>query len=218
MQAFLKSVELLVDLASLQTAFLTLDEAIKTTNRRVNALDNVVRPRLENTISYIKARPLRPLYVVVDAPLVPRKSDGVISVFACVLKLRKADAMVSIFIIRHASQLGNACIPDPSVIMRPDLSVFSAANGVLNCLSSGVAALCMWTLLVLLDLATLKHAPHAVLAQTCGKLTLLVGFSEMNCRHPSIECFTHVCLCCPQVDLGECHFCLWMLWNVLCHL
>lgn len=63
-QAFLKSVELLVDLASLQTAFLTLDEAIKTTNRRVNALDNVVRPRLENTISYIKARPLRLLYVV----------------------------------------------------------------------------------------------------------------------------------------------------------
>ena len=55
-QVFLKSVELLVELASLQTAFLTLDEAIKTTNRRVNALDNVVRPRLENTISYIKAR------------------------------------------------------------------------------------------------------------------------------------------------------------------
>ena len=48
------SVELLIDLASLQTAFLTLDEAIKTTNRRVNALDNVVRPRLENTIAYIK--------------------------------------------------------------------------------------------------------------------------------------------------------------------
>ena len=56
-QVFMKSVELLVELASLQTAFLTLDAAIKTTNRRVNALDNVVRPRLENTISYIKARP-----------------------------------------------------------------------------------------------------------------------------------------------------------------
>ena len=50
------SVKLLVELASLQTAFLTLDEAIKTTNRRVNALDNVVRPRLENTIAYIKVR------------------------------------------------------------------------------------------------------------------------------------------------------------------
>lgn len=49
------SVKLLVELASLQTAFLTLDEAIKTTNRRVNALDNVVRPKLENTIAYIKA-------------------------------------------------------------------------------------------------------------------------------------------------------------------
>ena len=53
-QAYLKAVELLIELASLQTAFLTLDEAIKTTNRRVNALDNVVRPRLENTIAYIK--------------------------------------------------------------------------------------------------------------------------------------------------------------------
>lgn len=49
------SVQLLIELASLQTAFLTLDEAIKTTNRRVNALDNVVRPKLENTIAYIKA-------------------------------------------------------------------------------------------------------------------------------------------------------------------
>ena len=57
MQAYLKAVELLIELASLQTAFLTLDEAIKTTNRRVNALDNVVVPRLENTISYIKASP-----------------------------------------------------------------------------------------------------------------------------------------------------------------
>ena len=50
----MNSIELLVQLASLQTAFLTLDEAIKTTNRRVNALDNVVRPKLENTIQYIK--------------------------------------------------------------------------------------------------------------------------------------------------------------------
>lgn len=29
-------------------------QALKTTNRRVNALENVVKPRLENTISYIK--------------------------------------------------------------------------------------------------------------------------------------------------------------------
>ena len=47
-----------MELASLQTAFLTLDEAIKTTNRRVNALDSVVKPMLENTIAYIKARAL----------------------------------------------------------------------------------------------------------------------------------------------------------------
>lgn len=53
-QAYLKSIEVLVDLASLQTSFLTLDVAIKTTNRRVNALENVVKPRLENTVIYIK--------------------------------------------------------------------------------------------------------------------------------------------------------------------
>ncbi|KAB1214811.1 V-type proton ATPase subunit D [Morella rubra] len=53
-QAYLHAIEVLVELASLQTSFLTLDEAIKTTNRRVNALENVVKPRLENTIIYIK--------------------------------------------------------------------------------------------------------------------------------------------------------------------
>ncbi|KAL5718589.1 hypothetical protein ACHQM5_011474 [Ranunculus cassubicifolius] len=52
--AYVKAIEVLVELASLQTLFLTIDEAIKTTNRRVNALENVVKPRLENTISYIK--------------------------------------------------------------------------------------------------------------------------------------------------------------------
>ncbi|GLC45940.1 hypothetical protein PLESTF_000714700 [Pleodorina starrii] len=54
-KAYLSAVELLVQLANLQTAFLTLDEALKVTNRRVNALENVVKPKLENTISYIKA-------------------------------------------------------------------------------------------------------------------------------------------------------------------
>lgn len=52
--AYVKAIEVLVELASLQTSFLTLDEAIKTTNRRVNALENVVKPRIENTIIYIK--------------------------------------------------------------------------------------------------------------------------------------------------------------------
>lgn len=53
-KSFLEAVELLVELASLQTAFVTLDTAIKTTNRRVNALEHVVVPKLENTIAYIK--------------------------------------------------------------------------------------------------------------------------------------------------------------------
>jgi len=53
-KAYKEALQTLVELASLQTAFLTLDQAIKTTNRRVNALENVVTPRLENTVSYIK--------------------------------------------------------------------------------------------------------------------------------------------------------------------
>lgn len=53
-KSFMEAVDLLVELASLQTAFLTLDVAIKTTNRRVNALEHVVKPKLENTIAYIR--------------------------------------------------------------------------------------------------------------------------------------------------------------------
>lgn len=50
---YLKAVTLLIKLASLQTSFKTLDEEIKMTSRRVNALEYVLIPRIEEILAYI---------------------------------------------------------------------------------------------------------------------------------------------------------------------
>jgi len=54
-QKFTEVLERITTLASLQTSFMKLDEAIKLTCRRVNALEYVVIPRIEATIAFVLA-------------------------------------------------------------------------------------------------------------------------------------------------------------------
>lgn len=53
-EKFTKFLKILVTIASLQTQFITLDAALKMTNRRVNALEFVLIPRIAEIIDYIK--------------------------------------------------------------------------------------------------------------------------------------------------------------------
>jgi len=50
----LHCLEALIRLAGLQTSFITLDREIQMTSRRVNALEYVLIPRIEDTVSWIK--------------------------------------------------------------------------------------------------------------------------------------------------------------------
>ncbi|EMR09621.1 hypothetical protein PNEG_02205 [Pneumocystis murina B123] len=54
-EMYTKAIDVLVRLASLQTAFIILDDVIKITNRRVNAIEYVIIPKVENTIKYINS-------------------------------------------------------------------------------------------------------------------------------------------------------------------
>lgn len=52
-EVYFKAVQNMIKLASLQTAFVTLDEEIKMTSRRVNALEYVIIPRIQKFIDEI---------------------------------------------------------------------------------------------------------------------------------------------------------------------
>merc|ERR1712014_432132 len=53
-ETYFRAVAAIIKLASLQTAFKTLDEEIKMTGRRVNALEYVVIPKIEEVMKYIE--------------------------------------------------------------------------------------------------------------------------------------------------------------------
>jgi V-type H+-transporting ATPase subunit D len=50
---FSEYLQTLVQLASLQASFWAMSEALKVTSRRVNAIENVVIPRLRDSVHYI---------------------------------------------------------------------------------------------------------------------------------------------------------------------
>ncbi|KAI5179851.1 V-type H+-transporting ATPase subunit D [Nematocida sp. AWRm80] len=52
---FIACLSLMVEIASKQVSFTLLDQMLLATNRRVNALEHMLIPKLENTIAYIQS-------------------------------------------------------------------------------------------------------------------------------------------------------------------
>ncbi|KAH9385344.1 V-type H+-transporting ATPase subunit D [Nematocida major] len=52
---FVRCLSLMVEMASLQVSFEMVDQMVLATNRRVNALEHVLIPKLENTIMYVQS-------------------------------------------------------------------------------------------------------------------------------------------------------------------
>merc|ERR1711918_132510 len=53
-ETYFRAMTAVIELASLQTTFFTLNEEIKMTGRRVNALEYVIIPRIQEVMDYIE--------------------------------------------------------------------------------------------------------------------------------------------------------------------
>lgn len=72
-----KAVTLLVELASLQTSFVTLDQVIKVTNRRVNAIEHGITSNIKQ--STVSRNDLIMLSIIVIIPRIERTLAYIIS-------------------------------------------------------------------------------------------------------------------------------------------
>jgi V-type H+-transporting ATPase subunit D len=52
-QLYQEAIKILVQLASFQTQFVAIEHTLKVTQRRINAIEHVIIPRLERTLAYI---------------------------------------------------------------------------------------------------------------------------------------------------------------------
>lgn len=94
---FLKKI---VEIATLQTSYLTIDECLKITNRRVNALEYIVVPRIEYTIKYI------------DTELQERSKEEKFKIKKILANKKKAKENEELVMQQHSAKNNPEAVPD----------------------------------------------------------------------------------------------------------